>query len=63
MEIDIERLRQDLINYFGTANGYNPMAVIDLAQVERVSDDKIIRIAKNNNFDLEDYIVNSYGSR
>jgi len=52
-----------MINYFGTAIGYNPMAVIDLAQVERVSDDKIIRIVKNNNFDLEDYIVNSYGSR
>ncbi len=47
-----------MINYFGTAMGYNPMAVIDLAQVERVSDDKIIRIAKN-----KDYIVNSYGSR
>ena len=57
MNIDIERLREDLINYFGTALSYNPIAMMDLIKVENASDDEIIKIAKKNNFDLNKYII------
>ena len=59
MEIDIERLREDLINYFGTAVGVFPVAVINLSEVQTCSVDRLIQIAINNNFDLNDYAVNS----
>ena len=57
MNIDIERLREDLINYFGTALSYNPIAMMDLIKVENASDVEIIKIAENNNFDLNQYII------
>ena len=35
VEIDIERLRKDLIEYFGTASMYNPVAIIYIAKIEK----------------------------
>ena len=29
--IDYEKLRKDLIDYFGTAMSFNPMAIMDLS--------------------------------
>ena len=58
MNIDIEKLRRDLIDYFGTAmaSGFG-MAVMDLTRVERASDEELINIALDCGFDLNDYIV------
>lgn len=58
MNIDIDKLRQDLINYFGTAmvSGFG-MAVMDLSRVERASAEELIRIALECGFDLNDYVV------
>lgn len=56
MNIDIERLREDLINYFGTASFYNPIAMMDLVNVESASDKEVIQIAIQNGFDLDRYI-------
>ena len=58
MNIDIDKLRNDLINYFGTAmaSGYG-MAVLDLSRVERASDEELVRIALECGFDLNDYVV------
>jgi len=53
--MDYERLRNDLINYFGTAMSYNPMAVIELSNVESASNSKLEEIAIRNGFDLSDY--------
>lgn len=53
--MDYERLRDDLKDYFGTAMSYNPMAVIELSEVESASEDKLISIALQNGFDLSDY--------
>ena len=53
--MDYERLRNDLIDYFGTAIGFNPAAIIELSMVESVSNDKLIDIAIKNGFDLSDY--------
>ena len=56
--MDLEQLRQDLMDHYGTAmhNGF-PMAVIDLARVESASDDEILRIAEREGFNMSDYEV------
>ena len=56
MNINIEKLRNYLINYYGTAmsSGF-PMAVIDLSDVESASDDELIEIANSLGIDLEDF--------
>lgn len=54
--IDYEKLRKDLIDYFGTAMSFSPMAIMDLSRVESASDDELVEIAKRNNFDLNKYI-------
>ncbi len=57
-EIDIERLRVDLINYFGCATSFFPIAYIEVLEIENASYDKLIEIAINNGFDLDNYIIN-----
>lgn len=57
-EIDVNRLRRDLMDYFGTAMfNASPMAVVDLAEIESASDMQIIEIAQENGVDLRKYIV------
>ena len=58
MTIDVEALRRDLKDYFGTAafSGM-PMAVMDLSRVENASPDELVRIAHKNGFDLARYSV------
>lgn len=53
--IDYEKLRKDLIDYFGTAMSFSPMAIMDLSRVESASDDELVDIAKRNGFDLTKY--------
>ena len=56
-EVDVERLRQDLIDYFGCAMfTISPVAMVDLTKVETASDEELIRIALANKFDLSNYI-------
>ncbi len=56
-DIDIDLLRQDLIDYFTSAMFMvSPVALVDLTEVENASDDKIIKIALDNGFDLNKYI-------
>ena len=57
MEIDIEKLKNDLINYFGTLISFNSFAYMNLIEVENADFKRLIEIAVSNNFDLEDYIV------
>ena len=57
MEIDIEKLRNDLINYFGTATTFNQFAYVKLIEIKNASFDKLIEIAINNNFNLKDYEI------
>ena len=45
---DVEQLRNDLKDYYGTAMfGGFPMAMIELSQVERASDEEVINMAKD----------------
>lgn len=56
-DIDIEKLRNDLIEYFTSAMFIvSPVALVDLTEVENASDEKIIKIALDNKFDLKKYI-------
>ncbi len=57
MEIDILSLKKDLLDYFGTASSYNPIAIMNIVEVEQASPLKLIEIAKNNNFDLNKYYI------
>lgn len=55
--IDIEKLRNDLIEYFTSAMFIvSPVALVDLTEVENASDEKVIKIALDNKFDLKKYI-------
>ena len=58
MTIDVDKLRRDLIDYFGSAMQYYPQAVIDLSKVETASPEELVNIALDNGFDLSDYEIN-----
>lgn len=55
--IDIDELRNDLINFFGSAMQYNQVAMMDLIKVEQASDNEIVNIALKNGFNLYDYEI------
>lgn len=57
MNIDLEKLREDLIDYFGTAMGAFPIAVMNVAEVETATERELIRIATKNGFDLSEYVI------
>ena len=62
--IDYSRLKEDLKDYYGTAmTGPFPMAVMDLVKVEKATDEELIKIAKKNNVDLNNYQVGSEKSK
>ena len=60
-DIDIERLRQDLLNHFTAAYfTVSPIALMDMTTVENASDEELIDIAIRNKFDLERYVIHKY---
>lgn len=58
MTIDVDKLRQDLIDYYGSATPYYPQAIMDISRIENASPEELVNIALENNFDLEEYDVN-----
>lgn len=63
-EIDIERLRGDLISYFEGAffNGFGA-AMIDISEIKSASKNKLLEIAKENGFDINDYVKNDLNNQ
>ena len=59
--IDFDSLRNDLINYFGSASPMYDVAFFYVSQVEEASDEELISIALDCGFDLSDY--EDYGYR
>ncbi len=57
MELDIDRLRKDLMDKYGTAmfSGF-PAAVMDLSRIERMSDREILETAEKQGIDLNKYL-------
>ena len=58
MLIDVDRLREDIKDYYGTAafNGF-PAAVIDLGRIEKMSDQEIVEFAIKKRIQLEKYEI------
>ena len=57
-EIDVDRLRRDLKDYYGTAMfNASPLAIMELTKVERASDREIVEMAQENGVDLRKYII------
>ena len=54
--IDTDELRRDMMDNYGTAmySGF-PMAVVDLGNIERASDEELIRRAQHEGVDLSEY--------
>lgn len=58
--INIEKLRNDLIDYFTSAIFIvSPVAMMDIQEIEAMNDMEIIKMARDNKFDLSDYIDNN----
>ena len=55
MNIDYEKLREDLVDYFGSAIGIFSVAIMDVIKVENATHDELLEIAKQNKFDLSNY--------
>lgn len=58
--IDIDRLRKDLIDYYGTGVYNLNVSVIDLIKVERCPSYMLVDIALQNGFNLNNYKINSF---
>ena len=59
-EIDYDRLRNDLINYFESAYfvaGFGA-ALVEREEIKRSSDEELVQIALRKGFKIEDYIIN-----
>lgn len=58
-DINIEKLRRDLIDYFGSAiNCGYPQLIIEISNIENMNSEELINYAINNGFDINDYIEN-----
>ena len=57
MNYDYERLRKDLVEYFGSALVYNPMAIMDVNKVQNASNIELEEIARKNKIALTDYVI------
>lgn len=55
MKIDYERLRTDLLDYYGTAIGSFSIALMDVIEVERVSEEELVEVAQKLKVDLTKY--------
>lgn len=56
-DVDIERLRSDLIDYYTSAMFFvSPIALVDLTKVEQASDEELVRIAISNHFNILNYV-------
>ena len=55
-KIDIDRLREDLEDYFGTAMfSGNPQAMMELEEVRSASDTELVSIARRCGFNINKY--------
>lgn len=53
--IDIEKLRNYLINYYGTASTFYPQAIYDVIELENSSEEKVLKLALKNNINLNNF--------
>ena len=54
-ELDFDKLREDLIDYVGTAINIIPMAQYDLLIIMNCSNEELLYIAQDFKFDFSNY--------
>ena len=59
MDFDYERLREDLIEYYGTASVYFPVSLVDVSHIETASDKQLKDMAIEVGLNLNDYVLNT----
>ncbi len=58
MQIDFDRLRRDLLNYYGTAMmSASPMAMMNVIDVEHADERRLIKLAEDAGIRLDAYLV------
>ena len=57
MVINIEKLRKDLIDYYGTGSMNWPVAQIDVFDLENASDEEVYEFAVKKKVNLNKYII------
>lgn len=61
VNLNIEKLRNDLYDYFGTAMvNSSKLAMAELTKIEKATFYELIKIAEENGFDLNQYIANKH---
>lgn len=56
--IGVDKLRDYMRNYFGTAMmGGFPAAILDLADVDSMSGEELCKTAEDNGVDLHDFVI------
>lgn len=56
--IDVDKLRDYIRDYFGTAMmGGFPAAILDLADVDSMSGEELCKMAEDNGVDLHDFVI------
>ena len=63
-QFDLERLRKDLKDYYGTAmfNG-NPAALMELSHISGLSNEEILDFAKKIGMNLDKYRLKAFPER
>ena len=56
-EINYERLRRDLVNYFGAATPIFPVAYMDVINIESADEEELLYYARQAGFNISDYII------
>ena len=61
MTVNVDKLRNDLIDYYGSAmySGF-PAAVIEVMDVETASPEELIDIANRAGFNVRNYAIDDY---
>ena len=57
--INYDELRNDLLDYIGTAINIIPIAQYDLLTIMNCSDEELLLYAQKLNFDINNYIENN----
>ena len=59
MIIDGDKLREDLMNYYGSATPFYPAAILEVSRVENATPEELLSIAQSNNVNLNNYEIKS----
>lgn len=59
MIIDGDKLKRELMDYYGSATPFYPAAFLNVSRVENATPEELLDIANSNNVDLSSYEIKS----